>query len=250
LESSHFGAFAASNLFDSTDSTFWESNGNQNRDWVGYQFSSAQTVMQIGLQRHAATMDGSAPPRIVIFQYSDDGMAWATAALADVGTLVNDTPKYFDLTTGLPQSTTTFGSHAYWRMQGFSRSYVACSEIGFKDNTGSTITPSGGTPTEVSHSSTFAVANAFDADNTTFWESGNSTNDAYAWIAYQFTSGKTVMQMSIEQYSGGMDGSLPPTYLWYMYSDDGVVWQVAGARITADIVNDTPLWADFAQAIV
>jgi hypothetical protein len=56
--------------------------------------------MQIALQR-AASMDGSGPPNTVSFQFSDDGILWGEAGYANVGTMVNDTPKWFDLAGSL-----------------------------------------------------------------------------------------------------------------------------------------------------
>lgn len=99
IESGHSSTFSSANLFDGTDATFWESDGVFNA-WAGYHFATAKKVMQIALQR-TASMDGSGPPTSVVFQYSDDGIVWGTAGWAHVGTLVNDTPKWFDLAAAL-----------------------------------------------------------------------------------------------------------------------------------------------------
>ncbi len=99
LESGHFSTFSSANLFDSTDSTFWESLNTRN-EWAGYHFASPVKVMQIGLQKRAS-MDGSVPPNAVWFQYSDDGATWGQAGFAVLPTLTNDVPTYFDLAGSL-----------------------------------------------------------------------------------------------------------------------------------------------------
>ena len=101
IESAHFSTFAVANLFDGSDSTFWES-GSSTVPWCGYQFASPQAVMQIGLQKHA-TMDGSFPASLGTFQFSDDGITWVTAGVAEVRDriTVNDSMTYFNLTGSL-----------------------------------------------------------------------------------------------------------------------------------------------------
>jgi hypothetical protein len=248
LKSAEFGAFTAANAFDSTDSTFWESSSDGTSSYLGYQFSSAKKVMQMGFQQHASTMDGSSVPLTALCQYSDDGVSWGTAAIVDLGTLTNDVPSYFNLAGVLPGSSTTFGSHAYWRVQDIINAQTAGDDLSavlFKDDTGSGIASTGGTALESEHAGSNAAANAFDSTDATVWTSGAVYNP---WVGYQFASGKTVMQMAVQRHAGG---NLPPGYVWFEYSDDGSVWQAAASAtpLSQGYVNDTPLWYDFSKAI-
>lgn len=105
VESGHWSTFSASNLFDGSDTTFWESSNagsDNNVPYCGYQFSSAQAVMQIGLQKHAS-MDGSFPATIGFFECSDDGVTWTTVCVANVADALtsNDTMVWFNFAGGL-----------------------------------------------------------------------------------------------------------------------------------------------------
>lgn len=101
IESDHHSTFAASALFDGTDATFWES-ANALISWAGYQFGSAVTVMQIGLQKHSS-MDGSTPGTMVTFECSDDGVTWYPIVTADPLAIItsNDTMFYFNFAVAL-----------------------------------------------------------------------------------------------------------------------------------------------------
>lgn len=102
IESGHFSTFSASSLFDGTDATFWESTNSDGVSYAGYHFGSAVEVMQIGLQK-TSLMDGSFPAALALFQYSDDGVNWVTAAVADVSAALtaNDTMVWFNFAGGL-----------------------------------------------------------------------------------------------------------------------------------------------------
>lgn len=105
IESAHFGSFPVSNLFDGTDATFWESTNSNGVSWAGYHFASAVEVMQIGLQRSAASMDGSFPAVLAHFQYSDNGVMWFTVWTADVKTALalagDNTMSWFNFAPAL-----------------------------------------------------------------------------------------------------------------------------------------------------
>ncbi len=103
IESGHTSTFAASNLFDGNDATFWES-GSSLIPYSGYHFGSAVEVMQIGLQKAAtASMDNSSPAPLALFQFSDDGVTWITVAVADAAATMtaNNTMYWFDFAGGL-----------------------------------------------------------------------------------------------------------------------------------------------------
>jgi hypothetical protein len=95
IESGHLSTFAASNLFDGTNSTFWEAPSNQ-LPWAGYHFASSVAVGQIGLQK-AGSMDGSFPGPVAIVQCSQDGAVWQSIAFISPsdGLTANDTMVWF-----------------------------------------------------------------------------------------------------------------------------------------------------------
>lgn len=145
---------------------------------------------------------------------------------------------------------TDYGSHAYWRMQGYqdngtSAGYIALSAMLFRDETGSSIAATGGTAIESGHSSTFVVANLFDGIDASFWESAGQAN---SWAGYQFAAAKKVMQIAL-QITASMDSSGPPPFVSFEYSDDGVVWAQAGWAHTGTMTNDTPKWFDLAGSV-
>jgi hypothetical protein len=238
----------ASMAFDGTDSTFWESQNTGTHEYLGYQFASAKKVMQFGFQRHAS-MDGSSEPFTALCQYSDDGESWGTAAVVDLGTLTNDVPSYFSLAGGLPPSGANLGAHVYWRVYevlGQQTGGLDLSALLFKDDTGSSIASTGGTALQSEDDGTHHSSNLFDSTDATVW----TTGAVWApWAGYQFGSAKTVMQMAVQRHAGGNN---PPEYVWFMYSDDGSVWNVAasGTPVSVGYVNDTPMWFDFSKALV
>ncbi len=248
VESNHFGAFDSSKLFDSVDATFWEATGSNNGTWAGYNFSTAKEVRQIALQK-TTSMDGSTAPTEVLVQYSENGVAYATVARIPSISLTNDVPTWYDFTS-LAQTypRTSFGSHAYWRMQGQTSngSWIALSAMLFKDETGSTIATTGGTALESGHTSTFSSANLFDSTDSTFWESDGV--GANAWAGYHFTSAVKVMQIGLQKRSA-MDGANPPIAVSFEFSDDGVVWGIGPFVIVGTLTNDVPTYFDFAGTL-
>lgn len=104
IDNGHTSTFTAAMLFDGTDATFWEGLSSGVVPYCGYEFGSGKTVMQIGLQRHA-TMDSGDPARLAFFQFSDDGVAWFTAGVAEafarLSTDGNDVMHWFDLAGAL-----------------------------------------------------------------------------------------------------------------------------------------------------
>jgi F5/8 type C domain len=145
---------------------------------------------------------------------------------------------------------TDFGAHAWWRVfgseAGFGANYVAYSAMAFKDETGSTITVSGGSTIESGHFGSFPVANLFDGTNSTFWE---STNAVIPYAGYHFGSAVKVMQIGLQK-AGSMDGSTPAALAWLQFSDDGVTWCTVGqASPNALSAADTMFWFNFAGGL-
>lgn len=256
LESGHFSTFASSALFDSSDPTFWESTQLYARNWAGYQFASAQKVMQFGLQR-TASMDGSNPPETFLAEFSDNGTCWGVAALVEVTTaLTNDVTTWYNLAGALPVSSTTdFGSHAYWRAQAWLYGFVAWSAIVHKDDTGTLVATTGGSSSSRAHSSSFVDANAYDAVASTFYESGVGT-EPNQWTSYHFSSAKKIMQMGVQQHATTMDGTPVPRRIFWIWSDDGIIWSplaiqvnVYASTASTDLTNDVPRYFNFTGAL-
>lgn len=245
IESNHFGSNDASMLFDGNDSTFWEvTPAGTDTAWAGIQFTFKQKIRQVMLQR-TASMDLTSPPAEVVVQWSDDGLVWGTACWIIVGTLVNDTPTWFDFTNVFPTSPRTdFGSHAYWRMHDVAANgnvWTALSAMLFKDSGGSAIATTGGTALESGHFSTFDSSALFDSNDATFWESSNIGYNS--WAGYHFSSGKTVMQIGLQRHAS-MDGSNPPDRCRFEFSDDGSTWGIAASVEVGSLTNDVPTYFD------
>lgn len=139
-----------------------------------------------------------------------------------------------------------FGSHSYWRIQTLWHTFMSLTALAFRDETGTLIPATGGTPIESSHFSTFDASFLFDGVDATFWESSNPYGP---WAGYHFASPVKVMQMGVQQ-AASMGGSQAPPSVWAQYSDDGVVWGDACVFNLQPLVNDVMRWFDFAEVTI
>lgn len=65
--------------FDASNATNWAATTNLTSGWIQYYFATAQDIVEHAITAPSATMT-NAPNRWTI-QYSDDGLAWTTAAI-------------------------------------------------------------------------------------------------------------------------------------------------------------------------
>lgn len=245
---------AVANAFDGSDSTWWNSAALSSTafafQWIGYQFATPKTVMQMAVQRHTG-MDGILPNHVA-FQFSDDGVMWGTACWANPNpSMASDTPAWFNFANGFPVANgTDFGAHKFWKVQTVLGGYTGTQEAGlsalaeilFKDASGSAISRTGETP----HASSGTAANAFDNNVGTVWESANDHD--LPWISLEFAIAQTVMQMGLER-SSSQSVVLEPREVQFMWSDNGTEYVNVCFAVTAPMVNNTVKYFDFAQVI-
>jgi F5/8 type C domain len=140
------------------------------------------------------------------------------------------------------------GGHAYWRVlgskNGLDGNVVAFSAMAFRDDSGASISATGGTAIESSHHSTNAAANLFDGSDPTFWES--ETSSGMPWVGYHFASTPKVRQIGLQK-TASMDSQSPPLLGLFQFSNDGLTWTtIAMASVAAALTsNDTMVWFDF-----
>jgi hypothetical protein len=245
LESGHTGSNAAANLFDGVDSTEWQSDAVSDAAYCGYVFTTPQIVGQVALQRKAS-MSGTLPTNGRI-EWSDDGITWVDVAWLEVGSLTNDTPKWFDLAP-LVRSGATFGAHAYWRLfdpRPVNGEVNSMSALLFKDASGSVLPTTGGSVVGTWGS----LANLFDGVDSTSSSTASFSNTAFGWqwAGYHFATPQTVMQMAVQRTATQPRGL--PTLAVFQFSDNGEVWgTTCWVNPDNNMTNDVPTWYDFSKA--
>lgn len=137
------------------------------------------------------------------------------------------------------------GAITYWRLYitdsvsaGTGDNFKAqINEIEFRSTAGVPETPSGGTAFGSSNVAPGGeYANAFDGNDSTLWSSASGALLPQS-IGYQFTSGKSVAEVSILASTDSFRLDRLPKSFEVQYSSDGVNWT------TALTVTDEPPWS-------
>lgn len=140
-------------------------------------------------------------------------------------------------------------AYTYYRLliYGDGGDAVAVAELKFYDSTSALIPTTGGTSLASSTYPGQPVANAFDGNASSFWNSNNTpTNAAPEWLRYQFASAVDVRSFTVQTrndsffYQGpssfALQGSNDGT-AWTTLGNYGAAWTSAGQTITFNNIS-------------
>lgn len=214
--------FGATNGFDNSPAASWKTNGTNNV-WLKYDFGAGNEKDIAEVAIVAATEGPTAAPKNFVIAYSDDDSTFTPLV-----TLTNVT----GWTRGQMRLFNSSGETAYvvpdacryWRLvvsatDGGGSARVAEIELrevhGSADQTGS-----GTALTGTAVLSGQVPANAFDNNESTAWASDN----APAWLAYDFGSGVAVTVGEIALTSSANTGSSAPKDFEIQRSENWIGW--------------------------
>jgi hypothetical protein len=232
MSDSAFSGLPASNAFDNT-SAAWACNGTGTASWIGYDFGSAVTILEVaytcrnftdfGQIWTAATVDGS-----------NDGSTWTPVATLTPAswTYGGQTQTFTVQGSGPSAPGAGLGSHRYWRVRGAtmdtaSNGFFGVEEVTWRTSIGGVQVASGGTAIADSQNSgiTFAPSHAYDG-TAAIWASAGV--GSWSWIGYDFGTAVRICEVAVKNRndssfhqiinSGTVDSS-----------DDGVNWSPAVA---------------------
>lgn len=219
-----------------TAANVWASTNTAFPHWWSIDFGSSTSITGVTITTRSDVLDGVGgtvnmqAPSAFLIQYSQDNSNWITAK-----TLSSESFNSYEMKRYLLSSAALFytgsphGAHRYWRLKvpaDVGGTISSATKIEMRSTPSGSDICTGGTAIESGHTSTFVAANAFDADNSTFFASLASTLDP--WIGYDFGSGNAV-QVAEVTWRNRQDSNAnqAPKVIFVEWSDDNVTWTTA-----------------------
>lgn len=214
------GSFPASNCFDDNIFTEWAGSGTASGQWVEYTFASPVTVTSVAITSRGSSNGNQAPNQGAV-QYFD-GVDWVEYIDIDNNATWGARERRVFTHPDFLVSSEPGQAHTYWRVlfQTVTSEAASAAEIEFRPTFGGVrLNPDTPLASDAPFGSSFAPAQAFDANAATAWASALGTN---AWIGGRFNTATKVEQLSVQARSGFGNQCFRTGKV--QYSDNGKDW--------------------------
>lgn len=192
------GSYQAAYAFnDNGTANYWVSNGGMPGAWIGYDFGTPVTVVEIAyLSRPGGTNECPSTGTVEYW----DGAAWQVAW---------DLTQYGLWTDGVYKILRQPSTGTRWRVRATAASgggVLGFAELQMRTTVGGADQCSGGDPFADSYYSmagTWKPSNGFDDNTSTDWATGGAA--VGAWLGYDFMAQKEILEIAVTA-RGGADG--------------------------------------------
>ena len=212
--SSNYAGHPATDAFDDSTTTYWMAIDTSVPQWLAYDFGAGndKNIVEVAI-RHYSAASGKPPVEFKI-QYSDNDADW------------------YDLLSYTGQEAWDVSSWRFYRTVSDRYEYrinvdnptynPRIAEMQMRLVAAGADQCSGGTATAESTYSTYVAANAFDDDGATYWRSSAQA----AWLQYQFTSPKAIVEYVVQAATSGGQDYAPRTWTFESWNGATGTWTV------------------------
>jgi hypothetical protein len=221
--SSEYGGHPASLAFDGNLGTYWMADGSAMPQWIEYDFGGSSSPAVIEIKWGSLSGYPVRAPETFDVQWSDNDASWTTS-WSVYGY------NWSDAQNQVFTKPANAGSHRYWSVYvsyTSSGGAAACAELEFHSTPGGGNIITGGTPIASTVNDGYVVANCFDGNPSTFW---NSSGQPPQWVGYDFGSGNSVSVEEIKWTSRADYSLYNPLSFAMQFSDDGTNWSATWSQ--------------------